>query len=69
MSADTRRELVYAIETADRRWLLYQAEDLEGILNAAASAREDFPGEEIIVTKGGQYDPQATLLIQDGLAV
>lgn len=69
MSFDTRHELVYAIESADGTRLLYQAETLEGILNAAASAREDFPGDELIVTKGGSYDPQATLLIQEGLAV
>lgn len=69
MSADTRHELIYSIESADGTRLLYQAESLEGILNAAASAREDFPSEELIVTKGGQYDAQATLLIQEGLAV
>jgi hypothetical protein len=62
-------ELIWAIESADRSRLLYQAEELEGILNAAACARDDFPGEEFIITKRGEYDAQATLLAQEGLAV
>jgi len=69
MSIDTRHELVWAIESADRRRLYYQAPDIGGIMNAAAEIRTDFPGEEFIVTKGGEYDAQATLQAQEGLAV
>lgn len=68
MSADTRGELIYAIESPDRSRLYYMTENLEGILNAAAAMRDDFPDEDFIVSKGGAFDPQATLAAQEGLA-
>jgi len=69
MSAFTRRELVYAIESPDQSRLYSQADSPEGILNAAALMRDDFPNEDFIVTKGGRYDAQLTLAAQDGLMV
>lgn len=62
-------ELLYAIESPDGSKLYYQAETLEGILNAAACMRDDFPGCEFVVLKGGEYDGQATLQAQEGLFV
>ena len=67
MSAFTRRELVYAIESPDQSRLYSQAESPEGILNAAALMRDDFPDEDFIVTKGGRYDAATTALIQEDL--
>lgn len=61
-------ELVYAIESPDGSRLYYQAETLEGILNAAACMREDFPKAEFIVKRGGEFDASATALAQDGMA-
>ncbi len=69
MSADTRRELVYAIESPDRSRLYSQSEEQEGILNAAAEMRTDFPGEDFIITKRGEYDAHLTLIAQEGLMV
>jgi hypothetical protein len=60
-------EPLYAIESTDGSRLLYQADTLEGIVNAAAYLRDDFPGEEFIVTKAGAYDATATVLVQEGL--
>lgn len=66
--AEQRRStLLYAIESPDGARLYYQAETLEGILNAAACMRDDFPDREFVVLKGGEYDGQATLVAQEGL--
>lgn len=59
---------VYAIESADGKRLLYEADTLEGILLAAAEIHIDYPGEEFVVMKGGEYDGAATLLAQTGFA-
>ncbi len=69
MSFATRRELVYAIESPDKKRLYHLAENPQAILNAASEMRTDFPGEDFIVTKGGEYDAQLTLAAQEGLMV
>lgn len=61
--------LLYSVESPDGTRLFYEAETLEAILNAAACILEDFPGEEFVVMKGGQYDATATLLALDGMCV
>jgi len=66
---DIHTEPIWAIESADGTRLFYAAPEWEGIMNAAAEMRVDFPGEEFVVTKAGRYDAQATLAAQEGLAV
>jgi hypothetical protein len=63
------REPLWTIESPDGTRLFYSAETLDGILNAAACIRDDFPGEEFIVRRAGAYDASATLLAQEGLMV
>ena len=60
-------ESVYTIESPDGTRLFYESETLEGILNAAACIREDFPDEEFVVMRGGRYDGIATCLAQEGM--
>jgi len=57
---------LYTIESPDGRRLFYEAENVDAIILAADYIREDFPGEEWIVKKGGEYDGGLTALAQEG---
>ncbi len=61
-------ELLYSIESPDGKRLYYQGESVEAIIAAAAEIHIDFPGEEFVVMKGGEYDATVTGLVLDGMA-
>jgi hypothetical protein len=61
-------ELLYALESPDGSKRYAEAEDLDSILLAAATLRED--GEDVdsmVVLRAGQYDGGTTALIQENL--
>lgn len=63
-------ELVYALVSgSDGQTLHAMADSLEGILNAAATLRDEGePVDSMIVEKAGHYDPATTALIQENAA-
>lgn len=61
---------MYSLVSGDGSRLLAEAESLDAILLAVATIRAE--GEDLddaVILHGGSYDPSATLLAQDGLAV
>jgi hypothetical protein len=59
---------VYELVFPESNRLLAEAEDLDSILLAAATIRED--GEDlsgVIVLKAGEYDPATTAIVAEGL--
>ena len=61
-------EFLYALVSADGSRLVAEAEDLESILLAAATLRED--GEDVdsmVVLRAGNYDGGTTALVQENL--
>jgi hypothetical protein len=61
-------ELLFALESPDGARRFAEAENLDAILLAAATLRED--GEDVeamVVLRSGQYDGGTTALIQENL--
>lgn len=64
-----RAEPVFELVFPESNRLLAEAEDLDSILLAAATIRED--GEDlsgVVVMRAGIYDPATTALVAEGLA-
>jgi hypothetical protein len=64
-----RAEPIYELVFPESNRLLAEAEDLDSILLAATTIRDD--GEDlagVVVLRAGVYDPATTGLIQEGLA-
>ena len=64
-----RAEPVFELVFPESNRLLAEAEDLDSILLAAATIRED--GEDlsgVVVMRAGVYDPATTALIAENLA-
>jgi hypothetical protein len=68
VAVSVHTELLFALESADGSKRFAEAENLDSILLAAATLRED--GEDVdsmVVLRAGAYDGGTTALIQENL--